>query len=593
MTNIEIRDFATVQGVTDTDYVVLSLYGGSSAKMAVGLFSSNMKAETVPSIKDGIWWIGTTNTEVQAEGKTPEFRKGTMGIEWKYTSEADTAWKLLVGLEEIRFRFEELTAEQRKQVALKFSDLTEAEIAELQKPANDMIDKLEKTNEQVQAAEDARVEEYAQLKADCVAATEDAQDTADHPTYVGTDNYVYKWNKETQAYDKTSVYVRGEAFSIKKVYSSVSAMYADPSTAFKEGDFCLINTGDVENPENAQLFVRTSTGSWDFLVDMSGAIGFTGKTPQMFIGTVSIGSGKDSAAVTLSAAGTDSDGNPKYNINYVIPCLAYEDLTAEQIAELQKPANDMIAQLKATDDAVKAAEAARVTAENTRVASENTRIANENIRKENEEARIAGEDERKAAEAERKDAETVRKSNENARIANEQARSTAENARAAAEEQRKESEASRKEAENTRESNENTRIEAENVRIASEEERIAAEEERIASEQTRKANEDTRIAAENVRIATENTRNSSEEVRRANENERVANEQARVEAENARAAAEAERVATDDARKEDYAALKADLVANSQIMLVSETEYEDAVDSGTIDETKLYFAYEE
>lgn len=430
MTNIEIRDFATVQGVTDSDFVVISLSSGPSAKIAVGVLTANLQSQTKPSIKDGLWWIGSVNTEVQAEGKSPVFRKGQLGIEWKYESEGDAAWKLLVGLEEIRFRYEDLTDEQRRMLKLNFSDLTEEDIAELQQPANDMIAVLEKTNTDVQAAEDARAKEFASLKSESEAATDDAQDTADHPTYIGEDNYVYKWNKTAQTYDKTAIYVRGEAFSIKKVYKSVDIMYADTSTAFKEGDFCLINTGDVENPENAQLYVRTSVGSWDFLVDMSGAIGFTGKVPQLFIGTVSIGSGKDSAAVTLTPSGTDSDGNPKYNINYVIPCLAYDDLTEEQIADLQRPANDMIAQLKETDDAVKAAEAARADAENVRVASENTRISAENTRQSNEDARTANENERNSAEEERKSSESGRETNEDAREQAEKTRVDAEQQRA-------------------------------------------------------------------------------------------------------------------------------------------------------------------
>lgn len=367
MVNIEIRDFLAVSGTSDTDYVVLSLAGGTSAKIAVGVFRSSVVSNIVPNIRDSVWWIGSTSTGVVAEGKTPHFRQGNLGIEWKYTYEPDTAWRLLVAIEDIMFTFDELTPEQRDLIKLKLSDLTEEEIAELQQPAKDMIAVLEKTNADVQQAEDARVKEFATLKEESEAATENAQDTADHPTYIGTDNYVYKWNKTVQTYDKTAIYVRGEAFSIKKVYASIDAMLADKSSTFKEGDFCLINTGDVENPDNAKLYVRSAVGSWDFLVDMSGAIGFTGKTPQMFIGTVSIGSGKDSAAVTVTPDGTDTDGNPKYRINYVIPCLAYEDLTPEQIAELQRPANEMIAVLQATDNQVKANEEERIRTEEARV----------------------------------------------------------------------------------------------------------------------------------------------------------------------------------------------------------------------------------
>lgn len=191
-------------------------------------------------------------------------------------------------------------------------------------------------------AENDRVSEFNSMKEDNEDAVNSALDTANHPTYIGTDNYVYQWDKEAQSYNKTDIYVRGESFSISKVYNSIVEMENDMETTFKEGDFCLINTNNVEDPDDAKLYVRTKEGTWSFLVDMSGAIGFTGKTPQIFVGEVAIGSGKNSLSITLTSDGVDADGNPKYRFNYVIPCLAYEDLTEEQIAELQKPANDAI-----------------------------------------------------------------------------------------------------------------------------------------------------------------------------------------------------------------------------------------------------------
>lgn len=144
-------------------------------------------------------------------------------------------------------------------------------------------------------------------------AAADAQDMADHPTYIGADYHVYKWNKEAKAYDKTDIFVKGDAFSIKKVYPSISDMNADlDNPEIKEGDFVLINTNDVEDPDNAQLYIRTETG-FRFLVDMSGAIGFTGKTPQFGIGNVTLGE----ANVTISEDGVDPNGNPKYKLNFV------------------------------------------------------------------------------------------------------------------------------------------------------------------------------------------------------------------------------------------------------------------------------------
>lgn len=150
-------------------------------------------------------------------------------------------------------------------------------------------------------------------------AAANANDTAEHPTYIGTDHYVYKWNKTAQAYDKTDIYTKGDAFSIKKVYASVAEMEADKGNPdIAEGDFALVNTGDVEDPDNAKLYVKAA-GDYEFLVDMSGAIGFTGKTPQFSMGTVTTLEAGASAIVTVSDDGTDDGGNPKYKINFAIP----------------------------------------------------------------------------------------------------------------------------------------------------------------------------------------------------------------------------------------------------------------------------------
>ena len=68
-----------------------------------------------------------------------------------------------------------------------------------------------------QEAETARVTEYGDLKnqmnaalVDMDTATESALDTANHPTYVGEDNYVYQWDKAKKVYVKTDIYVKGD-----------------------------------------------------------------------------------------------------------------------------------------------------------------------------------------------------------------------------------------------------------------------------------------------------------------------------------------------------------------------------------------------
>lgn len=191
-------------------------------------------------------------------------------------------------------------------------------LEDIQTAYQDVVNAIKKSEEAAKNANNAATtaNEKAVL-ADTAAAN--ANDTAEHPTYIGTDHYVYKWNKTAQAYDKTDVYTKGDAFSIKKVYVSVAEMEADKGNPdIAEGDFVLVNTGDVEDPDNAKLYVKAD-GDFEFLVDMSGAIGFTGKTPQFSMGTVTTLEAGASAIVTVSDDGTDSDGNPKYKINFAIP----------------------------------------------------------------------------------------------------------------------------------------------------------------------------------------------------------------------------------------------------------------------------------
>lgn len=173
-------------------------------------------------------------------------------------------------------------------------------------------------------AESERVSEFATLKEASETATEKANDTASHPTYIGADNYVYKWNADTRSYDKMDVFVKGDAFTIRKTYPSIEAMNADVNNSdIIEGSFVLINTEDVENPDNARLYVKVrnedATYSYSFLVDMSGAIGFTGKTPQFVKGTITTGEAGSDVQLSLSESGVDGDGNPVYALNIVIP----------------------------------------------------------------------------------------------------------------------------------------------------------------------------------------------------------------------------------------------------------------------------------
>ena len=97
----------------------------------------------------------------------------------------------------------------------------------------------------------------------------------------------------------------GEPFQIRKIYASVDEMEADYNNpGIEEGDFVLINTDDVSDPDNAKLYVKGPTG-WQFVTDLSGAQGIQG--PQGTPGTPA-GFGNITATVD------DTTGTPQVSV---------------------------------------------------------------------------------------------------------------------------------------------------------------------------------------------------------------------------------------------------------------------------------------
>ena len=201
--------------------------------------------------------------------------------------------------------------------------------------------------------------------------------------------------------------------------------------------------------------------------------------------------------------------------------MSFEDLSDENVTELQKPAKDAADEVRehakawaeaetgraeAETKRAKAeqgrteAEAVRVAAENNRKEQESARATAENNRKEQESARATAETGRVKAEEERVSAEGTRSSNETSRQEAEQARATAENGR-------KEAESGRVSAEGKRSEAESARAKAESLRVTAEQARKQvfarlAEESATATEAADKAAENANgaaiLASENV-----------------------------------------------------------------------------------------------
>ena len=459
---------------------IIKVYNHDIEKWIV-LFDVSKDDYVPPFIgSNGNWWVDNRDTGVKATAETPYIGEND---HW-FTYDPINKVYVDTGIEARGLSAYDIA------VKLGFKGSEQDWIDSLSKASEDAaVAALEAANKANEAADKVNqaVEEIEGIIDDAIAATDKAEEIASNPPKI-VDGDWWFYDYDTKQYVNTGIAATGDAFTYKKEYPSVEAMEADWGTAdVKLGEYVLINTNNVEDPDDAKVYLKTQNG-WKFIVDLSGMQGIQGWSAY-------------EVAVKHGFVGTEE----------------------EWVQSLKQPALDAAAealeakaQVEATEQAVKEAEALRVTAEqgrvnaeNTRVSNENTRISNEDSRKAEESKRVTAENERIAAENSRKSEEDIRKTNEANRISAESARASAETLRASAEAER-----------NT---NEQKRIEEETKRISSEEGRVAAETERVDNEDARIAAETTRDTAEQERVSNEATRQANEEIRETQEAAREKN----------------------------------------------------------------------
>lgn len=456
---------------------IIKVYNRDIEKWVV-LFDVSKDDYVPPFIgSNGNWWVDNRDTGVKATAETPYIGEND---HW-FTYDPINKVYVDTGIEARGLSAYDIA------VKLGFEGSEQDWIDSLSKASEDAaiaaLDAANKANEAADKANQA-VEEIEGIVDDAIAATDKAEEIASNPPKI-VDNDWWIYNYDTKQYVNTGISAIGDAFTYKKEYPSIEAMEADLGTAdVKLGEYVIINANDVEDPDDAKVYLKTQNG-WKFIVDLSGMQGIQGWSAY-------------EVAVQHGFVGTE----------------------AEWVQSLKQPALDAAAealdakaQVEATEQAVKEAEALRVTAEQGRVNAENTRVSNENTR-------ISNEDSRKAEEAKRVTAE-------NARIAAENSRKEAESSRVNAESDRVEAEGARAAAEQLRANSESERNTKEKERIANEAIRVASESERVTAETSRKEEEAKRVEAETARDTAEQERISNEATRQANEAVRETQEAAR------------------------------------------------------------------
>ena len=112
MSDIDIKDFQSITGLTSSDSILVVQSSGLNGKIAYQYFKTAIASAISPTIKDGYWYIGDNNTNVNATAKIPILRKGEKGIEWAYQGE--NQYTLLVNFTDLALDWDSLTPEQQQ-----------------------------------------------------------------------------------------------------------------------------------------------------------------------------------------------------------------------------------------------------------------------------------------------------------------------------------------------------------------------------------------------------------------------------------------------------------------------------------------------
>lgn len=354
---------------------IIKVYNRDIEKWVV-LFDVSKDDYVPPFIgSNGNWWVDNRDTGVKATAETPYIGENDHWFTY------DPINKVFVdtGIEARGLSAYDIA------VKLGFEGSEQDWIDSLSKASEDAaiaaLDAANKANEAADKANQA-VEEIEGIVDDAIAATDKAEEIASNPPKI-VDNDWWIYDYDTKQYINTGIVAIGDTFTYKKEYPSVEAMEADwGTTDVKLGEYVLINTNNVEDPDDAKVYLKTQEG-WKFIVDLSGMQGIQGWSAY-------------EAAVQHGFVGTE----------------------AEWVQSLKQPALDAAAEaldakakVEATEQAVKEAESLRVTAETARNEAEQARDAAETLRDTAEQERISNEATRQANEAIRETQEADRQKN--------------------------------------------------------------------------------------------------------------------------------------------------------------------------------------
>ena len=194
-----------------TDFFWIYMANGSQVKIPAEFARAYLIAGIKPAVNsNGHWEIGGEDLGVVAEGKTPQFRGGTMGIEVSYDN--GQTWSQVVAYTDIDPDLEALAAAYTK-VTQGEADRVKAEnTRNSNETARQNAETTRNNNETARKnAETKRQQDTSAAITNSQTQTAIAQEMNEHPVKMGDNGNWWQWNIRTHVYEDTGIVARGGA----------------------------------------------------------------------------------------------------------------------------------------------------------------------------------------------------------------------------------------------------------------------------------------------------------------------------------------------------------------------------------------------
>lgn len=191
--------------VVSTDFFWIYMANGSQVKIPAEFARAYLIAGIKPVINNnGHWEIGGEDLGVVAEGKTPQFRGGAMGIEVSYDN--GKTWSQVVAYTDIDPDLEALAAAYTK-VTQGEADRVKAESTRNSNETSRQNAETTRNNNETarKTAEVKRQQDTSAAITNSKTQTDLAKELNDNPLKQGDNGNWWKYNPQTKVYEDTGI----------------------------------------------------------------------------------------------------------------------------------------------------------------------------------------------------------------------------------------------------------------------------------------------------------------------------------------------------------------------------------------------------